>query len=93
MWDELGHVMSSQYRIEIMRQLAEGVKTPSTIRDNTDENGKEIPISHVSRTLGNLRNRDLVNLKVPEERKKGRYYGLSELGEEIWEHAKSEEMQ
>lgn len=90
MWDESGYVMSSKYRIEVMRQLAEGVKTPSTIRDNTDENGMEIPISHISRALGNLRDRDLVELKVPEEREKGRYYGLSELGEEVWEHAESE---
>ncbi|WP_345778547.1 winged helix-turn-helix domain-containing protein [Natrinema sp. DC36] len=85
-WDNVGYVISSQYRIEIMKRLDEGPKTPSAMaKPNSD-----IPIAHVSRALTNLREKDLVELLVPEERKKGRVYGLTDEGEAIWEEAKKQ---
>lgn len=86
-WDEVGYVISSEYRKEIMRHLSEGPKTPSAMaKPNTD-----IPIPHVSRALKNLRERDLVELLVEEERKKGRLYGLTDEGEEVWNHVSNQE--
>ena len=84
-WDDIGYVMSSQYRVEVMNHLSEGAKTPSAIAESTD-----IPIAHVSRALSNLRDRGLVELLVPEERKKGRFYGLTEEGEDVWEEVESQ---
>lgn len=85
-WDEAGYVISSKYRIEVMKRLAEGPKTPSAMaRPNSD-----IPIAHVSRALTNLRERDLVELLVEEERKKGRLYGLTDEGEKVWDVVKDQ---
>jgi len=44
----------------------------------------ELSVSHVSRALGSLREKDLVELLVPEERRKGRVYGITSAGEEVW---------
>lgn len=79
-WDEIGYVISSRYRITVLKQLADGPATPSKIASEF-----QLSIAHVSRALGELRDHDLVTLLVSEERKKGRVYGITEKGEEIWE--------
>lgn len=79
-WEEIGYVVSSQYRTDVLEILAENPSTPSQLADDT---GK--PISHVSRALSNLKDRGIVELLVPESRQKGRYYGATEKGEEIWD--------
>lgn len=86
-WDEIGFVISSRYRIEVIERLADGPATPSGIADDRD-----LSISHVSRALQSLRRRNLVTLLVPEERKKGRVYGITDRGTEIWEQIESEQM-
>jgi DNA-binding MarR family transcriptional regulator len=76
-WDDVGFVTSSRYRVNVFEVLkTDSPATPSTIADEQD-----IAITHVSRSLGELREKDLVELLVPEERHKGRYYGLTERGE------------
>jgi len=86
-WDEVGYVISSTYRISVMKHLAESPKTPSSMaKPHTD-----MEIAHVSRALKNLRERDLVELLVDEDRKKGRFYGLTADGEEVWEVVKEQE--
>lgn len=78
-WDALGFVTASKYREGVLRQLAaDGAQTPTTL---SDETGFGMP--HVSRCLSELRDEDLVELLVPESRRKGRYYGATEYGEEI----------
>lgn len=79
-WDEIGFVISSQYRVAVLRRLAEGPATPSRIAEDSG-----IGITHVSRALGRLRERGLVELLVPEDRKKGRVYGITDHGDELWE--------
>lgn len=86
-WDEIGFVISSRYRIEVLDRLADGPATPSRIATDRD-----LSISHISRALQSLRERELVKLLVPEERKKGRVYGITDRGEQIWEEIKSEQM-
>jgi DNA-binding MarR family transcriptional regulator len=78
-WDLIGYVISSQYRVAVLSRLAESPATPSRIADDSD-----IAVTHVSRALSGFRDRDLVELLVPEERKKGRVYGITERGREIW---------
>lgn len=86
-WDEIGFVISSQYRINVLRRLSEGPATPTHI---ADESGSGI--AHISRALSSLRERDLTELLVSEDRKKGRVYGLTDKGEEVWEHIMTENM-
>lgn len=88
-WDEVGYVISSKYRVEVMRRLADMPRAPSAMA----KPNSEIPIAHVSRTLTELRDRGLVELLVEEDRKKGRVYGLTDDGEEVWEAVEKQQQQ
>lgn len=79
-WDDIGYVISSQYRVVVLESLADGPATPSRIAEEA-----EMSIAHVSRALGELRDHSLVTLLVSEDRKKGRVYGVTDRGEAIWE--------
>lgn len=87
LWDDVGFVISSQYRVEVLERLMESPATPSRIAYDTG-----LAIAHVSRTLGRLRDRTLVELLVPEDRKKGRVYGVTEHGTEVWERISAQNM-
>lgn len=88
-WDLISYVIRSQYRTDVLSRLAEGPATPSRIA--TD---KEIAIAHVSRALSGLRDgdHDLVELLVSEDQRKGRVYGLTDEGEQVWDRLESENM-
>jgi DNA-binding transcriptional ArsR family regulator len=77
-WDDASFVISSSYREDALTRLAASPATPSQIA--TDRN---MDISHASRALGELRERGLVELLVPEERQKGRIYGSTDRGSDI----------
>src|SRR6056297_561832 len=77
-WDDVSFVISSQYRIAVLRRLSDGPATPSRIADDAD-----LGIAHISRALQGLRERDLVELLVSEDRRKGRVYGITELGGQV----------
>lgn len=79
-WDEVSYVISSSYRVTVLGRLADSPATPSRIAQDTDH-----PITHVSRALQGLRDHELVDLLVSEERQKGRVYGITDHGEEVWE--------
>jgi DNA-binding MarR family transcriptional regulator len=82
-WELVGYVAASDYRCAVVAALdVDGPATPTTIGDRVD-----LEITHVSRTLTELRERDVVELLVPEERKKGRIYGLTDGGQELVEEA------
>ncbi len=86
-WDEIGFVISSRYRILALKRLAAGPATPSQIAGD-----ESVGIAHVSRALQDLRDRELVNLLVSEDRKKGRVYGLTEDGRTIWDTIDTENL-
>lgn len=86
-WNAVSFVISSQYRIESLRRLSEGPTTPSRIADDV-----ELGIAHISRALQGLRERNLVELLVSEDRRKGRVYGLTDRGDDVWDHIVAEEM-
>ncbi|MCD2204524.1 helix-turn-helix domain-containing protein [Halobacterium sp. KA-6] len=78
-WDVLGFVVASDYRRAVVDALDDaGPATPTTLGERTN-----LAITHVSRTLTELRERDVVELLVPEDRKKGRIYGLTEDGQQL----------
>lgn len=78
-WEQVGYVISSGYRLAVLGVLAEGPQTPSQIAAE-----RELTTGSVSRALQELRGRSLVELLVPEDRKKGRVYGITEKGEAVW---------
>jgi DNA-binding transcriptional ArsR family regulator len=86
-WDQVSYVISSRYRVETLERLAEGPATPSLISDDND-----VSITHVSRALQELRDAGIVDLLVSEDRKKGRVYGITELGLSVWETIEEKNM-
>lgn len=84
-WDLIGFVISSKYRIAVLDRLVEGPSTPTTIASESD-----LPVSHISRALGALRERSLVELLVSKDKKKGRIYGVTERGQEVWTRIETE---
>lgn len=86
-WDAISFCISSRYRVVALNRLAEGPATPSQIASDAD-----VGIAHVSRALQELSDHSLVTLLVSEDRKKGRVYGLTETGEEVWETIEAENM-
>lgn len=78
------YILSSKYRLRTLEHLAGTVRaTPTEIAENI-----EVSQSHISRALSELREKDVVELRVPEERTVGRYYGLTETGEDAWPEIK-----
>ncbi|WP_178915286.1 helix-turn-helix transcriptional regulator [Natronomonas gomsonensis] len=86
-WDEIGFIISSKYRISVLNRLVEGPATPSKISEDED-----ISIASVSHALKQLRERDLVELLVDEDRRKGRVYGITERGERLWTEIQNREL-
>lgn len=86
-WDQVSYVIRSQYRTAVLRRLVDGPATPSQIAEQAD-----FAIAHVSRALGELRSKDLVELLVSEEQRKGRVYGITEEGEQVWDRMEATDM-
>jgi DNA-binding MarR family transcriptional regulator len=75
-WDAAGFVASSRYRLAVCEYLSDhGPGLPSGIASETD-----LAQPHVSRALSELRDRDVVELLVPESQQKGRLYDLTRGG-------------
>jgi DNA-binding transcriptional ArsR family regulator len=75
-WDSAGFIASSRYRLAVCEYLVdEGPGLPSEISAATD-----LAQPHVSRALSELRDRNVVELLVPESQQKGRLYDLTEDG-------------
>lgn len=86
-WDVVGYVISSDHRTKVLGRLAEGPATPTQIATDVD-----LSVTHVSRALSSLRDRDLVELLVPEDRRKGRVYGITSGGSEAWETIQAQDL-
>ncbi|WGI18017.1 helix-turn-helix domain-containing protein [Methanonatronarchaeum sp. AMET-Sl] len=76
-YNKLGWIKASTYRQNILRSLEAGPKTPKEL---AEEN--EYRMSHVSRTLSNLKEKGLVECLNPDCRK-GRLYALTDEGKEM----------
>jgi DNA-binding transcriptional ArsR family regulator len=86
-WDLVSYVIRSQYRTAVLRRLVDGPATPSQIASEAD-----FAIAHVSRALGELREKELVELLVSEDQRKGRVYGITEEGERVWDRMEATDM-
>jgi len=73
----LSFVLASSYRTEILKSLLKNIGTPSTISKDI---GKAI--THVSRNLKELTEKNLAECLTPEHRK-GKLYKITEKGIEV----------
>ena len=71
------YVKKSQYRSKILKSLEDDVKMPSQIAKDTG-----IVQNHISNSLRQLKEHELVECINPEVRK-GRLYRLTDKGEEV----------
>ena len=71
------YIKKSEYRRKVLKTLANDTKIPSPIAKDTG-----IVQNHISNTLRQLREHELVECINPEVRK-GRLYRLTDKGEEI----------
>lgn len=74
---EVGYIQVSTYWTKVMKSLDGEVKIPSKIAKDTD-----ILQNHMSATLKQLKEHELVECINPEVRK-GRLYRLTETGEKV----------
>ena len=77
MLTEISYVKISKYRTKVMKTLEGEVKIPSQIAKDSD-----ILQNHISATLQQLKEHDLVECINPEMRK-GRLYRLTDVGEYV----------
>ena len=77
MREEIDYVNRSQYRLKVIKSLNGNVKIPSEIANDT-----EIFQDHISNTLRQLKEHELIECINPEVRK-GRLYRLTDKGEEV----------
>ena len=75
--DEIDYIKNSQYRTKVMKTLDGNVKIPSEIANDT-----EIVQNHISATLRQLKEHELIECINPEVRK-GRLYRLTEYGKDV----------
>ncbi len=76
-WEAVGFLLSSEIRRDVLRTLKEGRSTPSRISATL-----RTPISHVSHALKELQDNRLAVCLTPD-RRKGRLYQITSLGETI----------
>jgi len=76
-WEIISEILSSSYKLKIIKELSKGPKTPSMISKTTG-----IYISHVSSILSRFVKLGLVTCITPS-RKKGKIYVLTKKGEEL----------
>lgn len=80
--DGAAYVASSEHRAVVLSRLLDSPGTPSSIADDVG-----IRIEHVSRSLKELRERDMAELLVDEDTHKGRIHGPTEDGRDAYELA------
>lgn len=80
---EISYVRTSTYRLRVMKALEGNLKIPSEIAKETG-----ILTNHMSNTLGQLKEHDLVECVNPQS-KKGRLYRLTQKGNELMRHIDS----
>lgn len=76
-WSKYSYVVSSRYRVKVLKVLAVGPKTPKQISMET-----KIHLSHISKTLRELSEKGIVKCLSPE-RRRGKVYNLTKEGKEI----------
>lgn len=76
-WNSVSFVMSGKPRIRMLIELKNGQKTPSELAAII-----KIPRSHVSKTIKELEEKELIKCLTPDRRKM-KFYMISDNGREI----------
>lgn len=86
-WNVIGYVISSKYRLSVLRHLSDDGSTPTEL-------ASRIPTSttHVSRALRQLREQGLVSLAVPDDQRKNRVYERTDHGQSVWEMIRANDL-
>ncbi len=79
-WNSVSFVMSGKLRIRILIELKNGQKTPSELAATL-----KIPRSHVSKTIKELEEKELIKCLTPDRRKM-KFYIISDTGKEVLSH-------
>jgi len=77
-YNQLAYVENSSYRVDVVSELLDKPQTPSSIAEQTDKE-----MAHISRAITELADKDITELKVDEDVKRGRIYGLTDSGESV----------
>lgn len=78
-WNLIGFISASKYRLKILSYLYSRSTTPSQLA-----NYLKITTGHVSNLLQKMQNKELVKCMNPNL-KKGRIYSITELGKKIYD--------
>ncbi len=73
-WETVSFVISSEARFKTLVRLNGGEETPTQLATHLG-----VPISHISKALRELAEKNLIELLTPN-RKKARFYGITETG-------------
>lgn len=76
-WNNLGFVLASEHRKKVLLVIANNPQTPKEIATKTG-----LYLSHVSKTLKELREKGLVELLSPSLRR-GRIFSITPIGKEL----------
>lgn len=76
-WNLISFVTSSTLRFKVLIELNKKPKIPTKLSKDLSE-----PISHISKTLSELEEKNLVVCLTPE-RRKSKFYKNSQLGKDI----------
>ena len=79
--EDASFIARSPNRTKVTRRLIKGNAMPTQIRADT---GQEY--SRITEATNSLRDRDLAELVVDEDTKRGRLYAITERGEAAWEY-------
>ncbi len=82
-WELVSFVFSSEIRTHILEFLRSAEATPSQLAKEVDQ-----PISHISRALRELQQKNLVLLLTPH-RTKARLYEITDQGKSVIESVRS----
>ncbi len=76
-WEVISFVLSSDLRFKVLLRLSAGETTPSELAGTLGS-----PISHVSKALRELTDRELVKCLTPT-RRRTRFYGITDAGKSV----------
>lgn len=77
MWEEIGYIMASKYRKNVVEKLSKKNYMPSILAKEIN-----IQLSHISRALKELKDKNIVEC-LNKESRKGKIYSLTELGKKL----------
>jgi len=76
-WEDISYIFSSKVRLRTLISLSKNQRTPKQLSEEL-----LFALSHISRALKELQEKELVICLTPE-RRKGRFYQITEKGKNV----------